>query len=294
MSDNIKKYGLLGKNISYSLSPVMHNAALNHFDISGRYEVFDKQDDELEKFFQEEVFSGKVPYKIKTKEILDRCVEYEVEYDGIVQYTGALNTVKVEADKIRVSNTDAEGFLQSLSEDAGFDPGGKEIFIVGAGGAGRMISLYLLSRDDLSVKVNVYDVDEGKLNSLQRTFGDAQQNKKAFHIVEDLDELVRVVPGCSLVVNATPLGMRETDPLPVPADLLRRDMTVYDLVYAHETNLVANAKEEGAVAVNGLGMLVNQAAMAFEKWTGESWKEVKKVMIKALPEDLKKVYGWNI
>ncbi len=144
---NNKIYGLLGKNISYSLSPLLHNTAFAHFDIPAEYKLFDIPEDKIDSFIEQEVYAGRingfnvtVPYKIKMR---DMFLGQSNENDW-VKIIGAINTVKVDSGSISTYNTDTQGFYESLSEDAEFDPGlTEEIFIFGAGGAGRAISLYM-------------------------------------------------------------------------------------------------------------------------------------------------------
>ncbi|MGD2278963.1 MAG: shikimate dehydrogenase [Candidatus Omnitrophota bacterium] len=283
---NKKTYGLLGRNISYSLSPVMHNAAFRHFGIPAEYEIFDIEEKELEAFSRNRLLSGSisgfnitVPYKVKIKELLEASKERDVTVDKWVKIIGAANTVKINGDKISVYNTDAEGFYKSLTEDAGFDTTRKEVFILGAGGAGRAISLYMNYIDHLD-RIYVYDVDAGKLDSLDEARKESVPDK--IRTVRGPEDVAGKLKRCDLIINATPIGTREGDKLPLSRDMLdivlQRRMHVYDLVYARETELVKKAREKGIKAVNGLGMLINQAAKAFKIWTGKPLDEVVKVM----------------
>ena len=283
---NRKTYGLLGRNISYTLSPVMHNAAFRHFGIPAEYEIFDIEEKELEAFFQDRLLGGDVsgfnitvPYKVKIKELLEACTDRDVTVDKWVKVIGAANTVKVNGNKISVYNTDAEGFFKSLIEDAGFETTRKEAFILGAGGAGRAISLYMNYIGHLN-QIYVYDVDAAKLDSLDEDRKNLVPDK--VRTIRKLEDVPVKLNECDLLVNATPLGTREGDELPISQDMLdivlEKRMHVYDLVYARETELVKKAKEKGIKAVNGLGMLVNQAAKAFKIWTGKPLDEIAEVM----------------
>ena len=291
-----KTYGLLGRNITYSLSPIMHNAAFTYFGVNAEYLVFDRTEDELGAFFSK-LTSGDiaglnvtVPYKVIISDMLKK--EENCTFDDIAENLGAVNTLKVEEGGIRAYNTDGKGFSEALREDTGFAPEGKKIFILGSGGASRAICFYLGSLSPRAKKIFVFDVDEEKTSSLVKDFKDYFGEALLEKIEEK--EIPQKIAESSLVVNATPIGTKE-GPSPVDNDLLHKDLAVYDLVYARETELVKEAKEKGLTASGGLGMLVNQAALAFEIWSEDNFYlgDIKKVMRSAFPEKLKRTYGWN-
>ena len=298
--DDRKTYGLLGKNINYSLSPAMHNAAFRHFGIPAEYKLFDVRENELDGFVRDRVLTGEisgfnvtVPYKMKMREVLEKIPIPEENFANWVRITGALNTVKVEKENITAYNTDIGGFYKSLVEDAKYDPQqGGAIFVIGAGGAGRALSLYLAHLTGLKTSVNVYDTEKERLDSLEDAFkrGWCQEDSPPdkLYLVKSTADIPKRLQNCRLVINATPLGTKEGDPLPVNFDYLKKGQVVYDLVYARETELLKLAKEKGLVAVNGLGMLVNQAALSFEIWTGMSSGETRPVMRSALEEKMGK------
>lgn len=280
-------YGLLGRNISYSLSPTMHNAAFKHYGISAHYKLFSKEEDELDSFFTDEVLSGKikgfnvtVPYKIKTQEFLS---SRGFELDKWVEATGALNTVKINDGELTGYNTDVHGFYASVEEDLGLsftDEAKKTIFVAGAGGAGRAIALFMAHMP--IKKVYVFDVSGEQLDSLKEAFNACDESVCAkFYALRDQEQVASKAEESDLIINATPLGTHEGSPSPVPVDVLREGQAVYDLVYARETELLQAAKEKGLKCANGLGMLVNQAAKAFEIWTGKPFSEIKDIMRKA-------------
>jgi shikimate dehydrogenase len=288
-------YGLLGRNIDYSLSPLMHNAAFEYHQIPAEYRLFDIPDDELGDFLIQAVKGGNisglnvtVPYKMKVRPVLENDPDIEVITDDWIDLLGAVNTVKIEGNRVRLSNTDTQGFIRSLRTDTGYDVSkADEIFIAGAGGAGRAISLYLamVSR---GVRINVYDIDDEKLLSLKETF-DANLDvlgSNELNLISPDGDMEKVVRGCSLVVNATPLGVRPDDRTPVPVEALPEDAAVYDLVYARRTELVRRARERGLKATGGLGMLVAQGALTFTIWTGADTEETRNVMMHEVKEKM--------
>jgi shikimate dehydrogenase len=284
-----KLYGLLGKNIDYSLSPVMHNAAFRYFGIDAEYVLFDTDEAGLEGFLNDMVLSGAlaglnitVPYKIKIKEKLESCFP-EIEIDRWGRIVNAVNTARFTEGKAELWNTDMPGFLDSLNRDLGYitdaSAGKRSCFIVGAGGAGRAIAFLMMSMAG-PVDVYVHDVDREKLVSLERDIrsGLGETSGRYLKIVDANDALAGEIAECDLLVNATPIGTRENDPMPVPEGCLREGLSVYDLVYARETELVKKSRARGAKAVNGLGMLVRQGAISFNKWTGMEIEETAGVM----------------
>jgi len=295
---NSKKiYGLLGRNISYSLSPAMHNAAFNHFNIPAEYVIFDKEPDELKDFFETEVLTGKisglnvtVPYKIDVKKMLD---EWRTEIDALALLSGAVNTITVTEGRLKGYNTDTPGFLESLKVDAGYrsKPHDGNVFVAGAGGGSRAVCFILAFTYRKLKNIYVYDTEESKSDTLMKNF---QNARKEFPDIPDILRVVKqnerenIIKSCDLIVNATPRGTNKGDESPVPSEWLKKGMTVYDLVYARETELVKAAKEKGITAVNGLGMLIAQAAHAFYLWEGKSLIEVNRVMKEKALEELRK------
>jgi len=293
---NSKKiYGLLGRNISYSLSPAMHNAAFDHFNIPAEYVIFDKEPDELIDFFETEVLTGKisglnvtVPYKIDVNYMLKKN---GWELDEWARRICAVNTVEVKEGKLKGYNTDAPGFYDSLLEGwKGINLQKKEIYVAGAGGAGHAICIYLAGKigEKLELKMNVYDPDVTKLYSLREALVRTKYRLMNFYPIEAAEDIPKKIKDSVLVINATPLGTKEGDPLPIDPACLREGQVVYDLVYARETELIKRAKEKGLITIDGLGMLINQAAMSFNIWTEKPLDEIKEIMKQSALEELRK------
>jgi shikimate dehydrogenase len=197
------------------------------------------------------------PHKLEVAKAVDRL-------SGTAEALGAVNTVgRDRRGGLFGENTDGEGFLRSLA-DAGFDPAGRRCLVVGAGGAARAVARALAGAGAVEVVV---------VNRTPERAGTAVALAGPVGRVGVADEAGEA----DLVVNATPLGMARRfdgaggeDPLPVdPADL-GAGQVVVDLVYDPPvTPLLDAAAAGGALAVNGLGMLVHQAALQFELWTGQ-------------------------
>lgn len=278
-----KHYGIVGYPVKHSLSPAMQNAAFKALGIDAEYSVYEVEPAGLDAFLSalasKEIagLNVTIPHKIAAKEF----VEKRGALDDNARKLGAVNTVKVEDGKLKGFNTDGPGFYRSLVEDLKFEPEGKRIFMLGAGGAATAIAMYLGNGPKL---IAVTDVDGAKLKGLEGHYREYYDGKR-FRAVEPSDA-AKAIAESDLLINATPLGMKESDPLPVDAAALHPGLRVYDIVYNMPvTNLVKEATKRKLRAVTGLGMLLYQGAIAFEIWTG--CKAPVDVMRKALKEAIR-------
>lgn len=295
-----KIYGLIGYPVKHSLSPAMHNAAFRFLEINAEYRLFEVKpkdlkffllenisvkDTEGKSFFSQDIagFNITIPHKIQAREILHgRPINNQ--QDHYVFLSGAINTVKKEKNEVQYANTDSDGFMRSLKEDLKFNTEDKNVFIFGCGGAGRAIVAALTWKDAKINKIYLYDISQEALISAKKHFSrfDFVKSKLEFISSKQTPEKIR---DCHLLVNASPVGMKEGDSLTIDKRLFHKDLSVYDVVYNKETQLIKNARSLGLPAVNGLGMLLYQGMLSFEIWTGE--KAPKEIMQKALLEGLK-------
>lgn len=265
-------YGIIGWPIKHSLSPAMHNAAFKKLGIEAKYEKFPVKPEDLEEFLLKSKdikgFNITVPHKVKAKEILDR--KTPVSGSEYADLCGAINTVKLVGGKFQYTNTDVLGFLTSLKEDLKFDYADKNILLIGCGGAGRAVIAGSGHGNKTCKKIYAYDESEARAKACAK-FDRLQLISK--------EEIAQTAEKCQLLVNATPVGMKEGDSSPIDKSLLHRNLFVYDVVYNRETELVKTSKGS---AVGGLGMLLYQGAHAFEFWTG------KKAPVDVMREALEK------
>ncbi len=281
-------YGLIGYPVKHSLSPLMHNAAFEALEIDAEYKLFELQRDELDDFFAElrdelsPIFglNVTVPYK-------EEVVKYIDSFSPFAQKVMAVNTIVVSKDRKLIGyNTDAPGFLAHLNE-LNFEVCDKKVAIIGAGGASRAIVSMLCLIPDKPKIVLLYDIDKQRA---ERLIDDLSQRMdtsivKAVFSIDDLD-----IGNSDLLINATPVGMKQSDPVLVEPELLHTDMLVYDLIYnPAETLLLKIAKQKGANIANGLGMLFYQGVLAFEHWANTRLDEKIKIkMREALEKGLEK------
>ncbi|MDO8525057.1 MAG: shikimate dehydrogenase [Candidatus Omnitrophota bacterium] len=279
-----KIYGLIGHPVKHSLSPAMQNAAFHALRLDAEYLLYDVEPEKLEAFLENAYASGisglniTIPHKIKVKYHLER----KGSLDENARRLGAVNTIKVaEGGKLFGYNTDGPGFYRSLIEDLKFEPEGKNIFVLGAGGAAQACVMYL---GNSPKNIFVSDIDKARTEGLrahyERYFGGERL------IVVEGAEFKKYLKDSDLLINATPVGMKESDPSPVDPALFHYGLHVYDLVYNRpSTALVKEANAAKLHAVTGIGMLLYQGAIAFEIWTGA--KAPIGAMRKALKEALK-------
>ncbi|HEY3673157.1 MAG TPA: shikimate dehydrogenase, partial [Acidimicrobiia bacterium] len=242
--------GLIGDPVAHSRSPAILNTAYRETGLNWIYAAFPVPRGRGVDAVRGALalrFAGltvTMPHKADAAAACD-----ELTPDAIA--LGALNVVTVTDDgRLLGSSTDGEGFLRSVHEE-GFEPAGTDVLVAGAGGAARAIVL-ALGGAGARVTVGARRLDAAESAAALVPGGQAVA-------LGDLD------PGVyALVVNATPLGM-QGEPGPVPVERLNPGQLVVDTVYhPMETPFLAAARARGIHAVNGLGMLVHQAALAFE------------------------------
>ena len=260
--------GLIGWPVGHSLSPVIHQAALSACGVDGKYDLFPIQPfpagrrdlaEVLERVRHGDIqgLNVTIPHKQNVIPLLD-------ELSASAQEIGAVNTIYCQDGKLIGDNTDAAGFLNDLYARYSMK-GEKNALVLGAGGSSRAV-VYALSRDRWQVTVAARRIEQAQALA-QDLSGGGRFEISAIYL--DTERLQGVQS--DLLVNTTPVGMLPdvfASPWPDDAEL-PQNCFVYDLVYRPaETLLLRQAGEAGLGAVNGLGMLVEQAALSFEIWTG--------------------------
>ena len=267
----MKRVGVIGYPLTHSLSAAIVQAAFEATGVDATYEPWETTELALESRIEDlrgdDVLGANVtiPYKETVAELLDRL-------DERAEQIGAVNTIAKEDGQLVGYNTDAAGFDRALRDDADFDPKGKRIVVLGAGGAARAVAFALIEarasiiffagRTPKRMTDLVGDLRPHAGTGITLTW--AQWGDGAF---------LRSLAEADLLVNCTPAGTiggeTESESI-VDGDLLRDDALVFDLVYnPAETPLLRVAKERGLKAVSGLGMLVYQAAESIRLWTGQ-------------------------
>jgi len=263
MSLKPKLYGLIGFPVQHSLSPRMHNAAFSRLKINAKYKLFEVKPGSLKYFLttvvkKENILGFNVTYPYK-EEILD----FLNSKLGGVKEIGAANTVLVENNKLKGFNTDYLGFSAHLKE-LKLRP--KKVAIIGSGGVSRAVCLALakMKIEELAV----YDIDQFKSINLFKNLKPVLERIR-FKAAASIEELA--IYAKDLLVNCSPVGMRQIDPCLVKPDDLGKSVFVYDLIYSpQETKLLSLAKSLNLKFSNGLGMLLYQGAFAFKLFSGKA------------------------
>jgi len=260
------KLGLIGYPLGHSLSPRIHNTALKSCGLEGNYSLFpihpeDKQslEDLLNRVRTGEIhgLNVTIPHKQNVIPFLDKLTL-------ATKSVGAVNTIYLHNNKLIGDNTDAPGFLSDLHAfltDQKMSVAHRpSSLVLGAGGSARAV-VYALVNDGWDVTIAARRIEQSQELALQ--FGNVKAIEFNLQTFQRLD--------LQLIVNTTPVGMTpETDQSPWPENLFfPKNAAIYDLVYnPSETKLVREARCQGLNATTGLGMLIEQAALAFEIWTG--------------------------
>lgn len=200
-------------------------------------------------------FNVTMPHKLAAAAAVDHLA-------GQAAVVGAVNAVEVTGNELVGWNTDGEGLASFLVRETDTDLDGCSVVVIGAGGSARSVVSGLVLAGAGAVTVLARDPDRAA--ALAPMAGEA-----SFRALP-LSSAGAAVAGADVIVNATPVGQEGEDPL-IPVDAIRPGAVVVDLVYHPlETPLVQAASRAGAKAYGGLGMLVHQAALAFEIFTGRS------------------------
>lgn len=246
---------VIGDPIAHSKSPLIHRFWLGRLGIDAEYRATRVALDDLATFFAERAADPDwrgcnvtVPHKVA-------ALDHVPDPGNVRLSIGAANTVFRTDDGLAATNTDAAGFLSPIAE---LDLAGKPVVVVGAGGAARAI-LFALSK-----------VGVGPITLLNRTPLKGAALLSTFGLKGQALPLSARLPPAALLVNASTLGMTGQPPLDLDLLALPADAIVYDIVYSPlETGLLTRAHERGLDTIDGLDMLVGQAALAFELFFGQ-------------------------
>jgi 3-dehydroquinate dehydratase/shikimate dehydrogenase len=250
LGDDCTILGIIGNPLGKSKSPRMQNAALREEGINGIYLPFETPDlEQAEDAIRAYDIRGvnvTVPYKQDIMDHLDRV-------DKDASSIGAVNTIVNEKGTLTGYNTDVIGIRKAL-ERCGFEPEDRRVLVMGSGGAARAC-VHVMDGYGCDVTITGRNHETGE--ELAKETGSVFRDPRSVSVMM-----------YDLIVNCTPVGMYSQGPYPINISSITRGQTVFDMVYAKDTALAAEAAAKGCRFADGADMLAAQGAASFELWTG--------------------------
>ena len=292
------KVGLLGYPLDHSLSPAIHNAAYQALGLDWHYRLYPCSNQQT---FDEVLggackepdayvgFNVTTPYKAAAYKAASKrsCSAEAAESANVL-------TVLCQAGSgqplLSCDNTDGQGLVASLERQAGISVSDSVVILCGTGSVARATLRLLLEKQAAGIVVASRDKQaaQKRVNALL-SYSHCPSHAAPPSVI-DYGEIAQHLAVADVLIDATTVGMASTDEAVVPVELLRQDMVVVDVVYAHgETALIQGARERGAKAFDGLGMLIEQAALSIEIWAqaqGLKLEAPRELMQKAAHQEL--------
>lgn len=259
INENNLKFGIIGSSLSHTLSPQIHEYWFKLHRISGTYEIIEVDDAGIDRLFYENVkqyrgLNVTIPHKL-------RVFDYMDEVSDSARVIGAINCISVEDKKLVGSNTDADGFMSGLlAFDRDIDFSNMNILVIGAGGASRAVIYSFLMKS--AGQITVTNRSSDRLSSLEKVFNDQIRYM-------DWKKLNDSISQFNLIINCTSQGMKGKNDFSLDFSSMQRGLSVVDLVYNPlQTKLLIDAKSHGCKILNGIPMLLSQAALSWKLWLG--------------------------
>jgi shikimate dehydrogenase len=271
--------GLIGYPLKHSISPYFQQAALDYYRLDIRYETWETSSAQLQDIVnnlrkpQNVGANVTAPHKEAVLPLLD-------EVDDLASSIGAINTIVKKDDRLLGFNTDAYGFIEALDKEGHFNPEGKRVVILGAGGVARAVGFTLVQRKvaSLAITDGIFERARALAENLVKHIKGASSSSKdwepdvtafqwqSLSSAETFDD-------CDLIVHCTTIGMKHSSQegqSPLNLEVIPKNVLVYDVVYnPWLTPLLELAQKAGANILGGLPMLVYQGAASFKLWTGK-------------------------
>nr|WP_315295762.1 quinate/shikimate dehydrogenase [Mammaliicoccus lentus] len=281
-----KLVGLLATPIGHTLSPRLHNLGYSIKGLNYAYLAFEVGNDNLEeavngmRAVDAAGFNVSMPNKMEIIQYLD-------ELDDSAKYSGAVNTVVNDNGKLIGHNTDGQGYVENLLNH-GVEIEGEKITLVGSGGAATPIAIQL-AQSGVS-EISIFARNDQYFKQAEENARKINEDMKEFNVkanifpLEDKEQFRKEIADSVVLANGTSLGMKPLDDLSIvdeTLDVLRKDLVVTDVVYnPQKSKLLQQAEDAGCTAINGLGMMSWQGAIAFKLFTGVDMprEEIVKIM----------------
>ncbi len=274
--DHPAKFAVIGNPVAHSLSPQLHQPALNELKLDCRYIRVEVPEGQVNEAFEKMYAAGirginvTVPHKL---EALEACHQV----DPAASSMGAVNTIVFNTEGQRTGfNTDGPGFVRAIREEFGMDLGDLRVIIIGAGGgAGRAIATQCALEGCPQLILANRTLE--KLTPMREELTRLTQSKKLegprdrieIHSLDD-PILEDAIGASELIINTTSVGLKSSDPAPFPPHWVEPHHLVYDTIYnPSRTHLLRDAESQGARIANGLSLLLHQGALSLEHWLNQ-------------------------
>jgi shikimate dehydrogenase len=279
-----KLYGLLGKTLSHSISPSLHNNGFRDLDLNAIYLMLEVKDKDLGEYIQSLKnlnFAGwnvTIPYK-------EEIIPYLNGFSSLARDAEAVNTVLNRRGRLTGYNTDVIGFQRQI-EEAGFIVKGKRAVIIGAGGAAKAAAAALIHLNLAQVTIINRTLENAA--ELAETFNEKTKKLEFDYLALKESEYKETIKNADLIINTTPVGMYSQsgkNKLVINPEYLNENQFVVDLIYNPlKTELLKEAEKRGAQIGNGLPTLIYQAEASFKLWTQEmpnknKWKQIAEAAV---------------
>lgn len=272
--DRPAKFAVIGNPVAHSLSPQLHQPALNELALDCRYVRIEVPEGRVAEAFEKMYEAGiiginvTVPHKLEALEACD-------EVNRGAKLMGAVNTIVFDEKGHKTGfNTDGPGFVYAIREDFGIDLGDLKVAIIGAGGgAGRAIATQCCLEDCPQLVLanrTLSKLEEMNTALSPLLHGDKLEGPSDRLEIYALDDpqLAEAVSHCELIINTTSIGLKSLDPSPISTSWIEPHHLVYDTIYnPAKTGLLKAADRKGARIANGLSLLLHQGALSLEYWT---------------------------
>ncbi len=257
-------YGIIGSPVSHSLSPVMQNAGFEAIKLDAIYVPWLVERNDLAeavrglRALSVSGFNVTIPHK-------STIIKYLDEVSDEASVAGAVNTVVNRSGRLIGYNTDGAGLILSLERSLQFTPSGKNIVMLGAGGAARgaVAALSDAGASKISIVNRTLDKAVKIAQDMEAVF------KEVLFAAADYEKLQAIIDSADIIINATPMGMNGDDFARLEIAEFKKHVKIYDMVYSTGmTSFHRFASGRGVEFANGLGMLAAQGELAFRLWTG--------------------------
>ena len=274
--DKPARFAVIGNPVAHSLSPQLHQPALDSLEQDSRYVRIEVEVGKVAEAFERMFDLGirginvTIPHK---QEALEACQEVAPAANAM----GAVNTIVFDDDGKRTGfNTDGPGFARAIREEFGVDLGDLKVIIIGAGGgAGRAIATQCVLENCPQIILanrtlrKIEPMKEDLLKMAHRETLEGPRDRIATLALDD-SALEEAIAASELIINTTSVGLKSADPSPFPSHWVEPHHLVYDTIYNPErTRLLRDASSQGARIANGLSLLLHQGALSLEYWLNQ-------------------------